>query len=85
MASKIPAKGERVSVPVLTGYRVYQDRPFVCRPSCSCGNCNGRSENFWGYVDDVIYYADNSIEARVICDDGQTRTLRLAAPSGDTC
>lgn len=81
MATTIPAKGDRVSVSELSGYVLTQHRPYECRVACSCGECNGHSTAYPGVVREVIYWADNSIEATVDCDDGETRILRLSPPS----
>jgi hypothetical protein len=81
----IPQKGDRVEVEVLTGYRLHQERPFACRPACTCGSCYGTTTVYPGTVTNMLYYADNSIESEVLCDDGQTRTMRHKPPSGDVC
>lgn len=83
-----PRKGDRVDVPVLIGYRLEQERPFACRWTCRCfgpATCHGLTVHYPGTVSELIYWADNSREARVLCDDGRTRTLHLAPPSGDVC
>lgn len=85
MTQHIPAKGDRVDVHELHGYKLVQDRPFDCRPSCKCGKCNGQSTTHEGTVEKVYYYADNSVEAEVLCDDGKYRVLHLVAPHGDAC
>lgn len=84
-ATTYPTKGDRVVVPVLSGYKLVQNRPFDCRYSCHCGTCNGSTTEYPGTVDNVIYWADNSVEAEVRCDDGEMRLLRLKPPSGDVC
>jgi hypothetical protein len=81
MATTIPAKGDRVEVHELTGYVLTQHRPYECRIACECGECNGRSTAYPGAVERVIYWADNSIEAEVACDDGRIRLLHLTPPS----
>lgn len=89
-------EGDRVVVTELRGYRLSQDRPSACNwgpeadgrytSNCKCGgNCNGTSVEFPGTVDEIIYWADNSVEATVQCDDGERRRLRLRAPYGDLC
>lgn len=78
--------GERVDVPVLSGYKLVQERPYDCRFGCTCERgCNGTTTIYPGTVERVIYWADNSTEAVVACDDGETRRLMLAYPSGDVC
>ena len=84
-STTIPSKGDRVSVFEQQGYTLHQHRPGDCRGCCKCGECEGHSVEFPGTVDEVVYWADNSIEAMVACDDGQRRILRLSAPSGDPC
>lgn len=78
-------EGQRVEVPVLSGYRLVQERPFDCRYSCKCGKCNGSTTCYPGVVSKIIYWADNSTEAVVKCDDGQERRMMLRAPHGDVC
>ena len=101
MTITIPAIGSRHSVPVLTGYVYHQNRPFTCsawRPSklhpgqytsdCegACGgNCNGATTHYPGTVTNVIYWADNSIDVEVRCDDGITRRDLIVSPHGDIC
>ena len=80
-----PQTGDRFTVRVLSGYRLWQERPFECRPACVCGTCNGTTTEYPGMVDRVIYWADNSREAVVRCDDGKVRREMLAPPSGDAC
>lgn len=98
MSAVIPKEGDRVTVPVLTGYKLTQERPFECRGwsrhpetgeyggGCKCGeNCDGATTLHEGTVERVIYWADNSIESTVLCDDGERRTLHHVAPHGDVC
>jgi hypothetical protein len=82
---QLPAAGDRVMVPVLTGYRMVQDRPRECYYRCVCGDCYGHTVEYPGIVEKVIHYADNSIESEVMCDDGKRRRLIHAAPHGDPC
>lgn len=77
--------GSRTEVHELQGYKLVQNRPFACRPVCRCGECNGRSVTYPGTVVQTWYYADNSIETEVRCDDGVTRYIRHVAPHGDLC
>jgi hypothetical protein len=85
MSVHIPNQGDRFSVSVLRGYRLVQNRPFECRPVCRCGECNGHTTVYDGTVERVIYWADNSIEVMVRCDDGELRYRRLVGPHGDVC
>ena len=87
MPTRIPEVGDRVSVEEVRGYKLIQERPFDCRGrECKCGKaCHGTWTTYPGVVEQVYYYADNSIEASVMCDDGQRRVLRLVAPHGDLC
>ena len=82
---EIPAKGDPYTIETLPGYTLVQDRPFECRPACSCGKCNGTPTNYPGIVTGVIYFADNSVEIDVACEDGETRRTMVKAPSGDVC
>jgi hypothetical protein len=84
-ARALPAKGDRVVVVEYPGYKLHQNRPFECQPTCTCGGCNGTYTEYPGTVRETIYWADNSIESTVACDDGETRILRHKAPSGDVC
>lgn len=95
--TQIPTEGERVEVPVLTGYKLVQNRPFECRSwspdpvtgkyssGCKCGECNGHTTVYEGTVERVIRWMDNSIEIIVACDDGETRRQTLVHPHGDVC
>lgn len=78
-------KGERLVVTRRLGYKLHQERPFNCRMGCECGTCDGTLHEYPGTVEQIIYYADNSIEAYVMCDDGERRMQRLSNPSGDVC
>ena len=80
-----PSKGQRYTVHILTGYRTYSSRPLDCRMACQCGACNGVSTRKEGTVEDVVYYADNSVEVRVRTDDGDIVREMLVAPHGDVC
>lgn len=84
-ATKVPAKGDRVIVETITGYRLIQNRPFECRPMCKCGECNGVTLEYPGTVTKIIYWMDNSTDAVVMCDDGRERTKHILMPSGDVC
>jgi hypothetical protein len=88
-------KGDRVIITELHGYRLVQERPFDCRGwskdprtgeyhgGCKCGTCDGETVYYPGTVWQRIYWADNSIDLGVRCDDGQLRTHQLTPPSGD--
>ena len=92
-----PKEGDRYDVSVLTGYKLHQERPGLCNQwaphpdtgrytsGCKCGKCNGVTTVHPGTVERLIYWADNSREAIVKCDDGETRRVMLAPPSGDIC
>lgn len=86
MGVKIPQKGDRYEVIGYPGYKAEQDRPFACRRrGCVCGGCNGVRTVYPGTVERIIAWADNSYDAVVACDDGETRTTQLVAPHGDVC
>jgi hypothetical protein len=80
-----PKVGDTYSFTTLKGYKMYQDRPYDCRYSCVCGTCNGVTIEHTGVVTEVIYWADNSIDLRVLCADGQTRKTQFDGPHGDLC
>lgn len=64
------------------------NRPFECRHkvACSCGrNCHGTTVVHKGEVTQVYYFADNSTEVDVVCEDGKTRRKMIVAPHGDVC
>jgi hypothetical protein len=90
--------GERVVLSVLEGYVPDQNRPMDCRGNggyhkvtgewtfgCKCGECGGRTRLVEGTSKGVTYYMDNSTEATVECDDGETRIARIEYPHGDLC
>ncbi len=81
MSVTYPAAGQLHKFSTLSGYRLVQDRPFNCRPACTCGECNGRSTTTTEEVREVIFWADNSVE--VVSVTG--RVARLRAPYGDAC
>jgi hypothetical protein len=92
----IPAEGDRIQVPVLRGYTLEQDRPMACRTygqyangsygwGCKCGECHGNTILYPGTVERVVYYADNSTEVEVLCDDGTRRITQPVPPHGDVC
>ena len=98
MPTKTVNAGDRLDVPVLRGYKLVQERPFECRGwsphpvtgvyggGCKCGNnCHGETTVYPGTVEKVIYWADNSREAIVACDDGETRSVMLVHAHGDVC
>ena len=78
-------KGTRVEVSALEGYVLTQHRPFECRVKCECGTCNGTTRKHIGTLRETVYWADNSIEAFIDCEDGETRIHRFTPPSGDAC
>lgn len=82
MTAEVKA-GDRFTVEVRSGYRLVQDRPYECHYQCMCGECNGHIARYPGVVTRVIAWADNSIDAEVACDDGQTRTAQIDGPHGD--
>ena len=97
MRTPLPKQGDRVTISQLVGYRLVQERPFECRGwaldprsgrysgSCKCGECDGHTVTHSGTVEAIIYWADNSIEGTILCDDGVRRIERYAPPSGDVC
>lgn len=85
MTPTLPSVGDAYTVTERTGYRPPQNRPYNCQSGCACGACAGTVTEHLGTVTDVLYFADNSIEARVLCADGTTRTAYLVAAHGDVC
>lgn len=94
-----PEIGSRITVTLLEGYKLVQDRPFDCRGwsrdprfedgrysgGCKCGTCNGTKREVEGTVDKTVYWMDNSIETFVDLDEGGRHIIRHKAPSGDVC
>lgn len=81
----VPAKGDIFTFnKVLMPHILYQNRPWACRPSCSCGNCNGKYERLPLPVDEVIFWADNSVEIAATFD-GVRYTCLVIPPHGDAC
>ena len=80
-----PAVGDRFEVTELNGYRLVQDRPFACRPVCTCGACDGTRTRYPGTVTGIIAWMDNSTDAVVMCDDGVERRAMVDGPHGDLC
>lgn len=91
-------EGDEIEVSVTVGYRLVQNRPYPCgtwapdpnkggaySSGCKCGSCDGKTVVHKGIVEKVIYWADNSIDAEVRCEDGWLRVKHLAPPSGDVC
>lgn len=79
---RTPAKGDRYVVAELSGYQLVQNRPLDHR-SCHCGD--GVTTYHVGTVEAVTYWADNSIDVVVRCEDGKVRTAQTVAPHGDAC
>jgi hypothetical protein len=89
--------GDRVLMTVWTGSVLIQHRPFECRgwskdprtgehgAGCTCGECDGVTTYVPGTVWQKIYWADNSVDLGVKCDDSKMRTYQLKPPSGDAC
>ena len=78
--------GDEYTVEVWDKYgRLYQERPFDCRPKCQCGECNGVSHTEVGVVEDICYFMDNSTEAYVRTPDGVRHKVTLEYPHGDAC
>lgn len=85
MKTSYPTPGDRVTVSELKGYRLVQNRPAECHLVCVCGECNGKTIEHSGIAGKTRFYADNSIETPVACDDGRERRIRHEAPHGDPC
>lgn len=84
-ARAIPAIGDLHEFGYIHGRLLVQERPMPCRTLCVCGECNGTFVSEVLPVREVIYWADNSIEARATATDGTTRRSTIAPPSGDRC
>lgn len=74
-------KGTEVAYSKLVGYKMIQNRPFECRPTCKCGTCNGVTTHHTSTVESVISYMDNSVEVKLA--DGHNHML--VVPHGDVC
>lgn len=85
MTATMLVEGERTTVSERVGYKLAQNRPYSCRYLCECGECDGVVTEYEGTVEKMIYWMDNSVEAVVRCDDGETRSKMLRHPSGDVC
>ncbi len=96
-AEAYPADGTRITVSILEGYKLSQNRPMECRTAgtdprtgkwtfgCKCGTCNGVTREAEGTVERTVFWADNSIETFVALDEGGRHIIRHKMPSGDLC
>ena len=81
----IPKKGEDFTFAITTKpYILWQNRPWECRSRCTCGDCDGASTPITLPIEQVIYWADNSIEVTAV-HEGKTLRSLLRPPSGDAC
>ena len=72
-------KGDRVEFDYLLRYNGY-DRDYASKglPLCTYRHSVGT-------VVEVIAWADNSTDVRVLTDEGDTVTEQVSGPSGDIC
>jgi len=79
---KRPQEGDSFVVSELSGYQLIQNRGLDHR-HCHCGD--GVTTYHAGTVEGVTYWADNSVDVAVRCEDGRLRTVQTIAPNGDVC
>ena len=85
MRIQVPAVGDVTTFTEYTKYTPIQYRPVPCRAGlCVCGECSAKVEHT-GTVEDVLKFADNSVEVNVRCADGKLRRRMVVAPNGDVC
>jgi hypothetical protein len=81
VTDKLPNVGDQHEFRKLSGYVLYQERPWECRPACVCGGCNGTETVSTETITERIHWGDNSVE--VVGERGSRATL--VPPHGDIC
>jgi len=78
--NNIPQKGDTFTFYHYSTYSVpWQNRPFACRPKCSCGRCDGSPFTIEEEVVQVIHWADHAVE---VIGSGGSKEI-VAPPSCD--
>lgn len=81
----IPAVGDPHTFTERINSRPYERRPFDCRVRCVCGTCDGTLTEITLPVQEVICWADNSIEVTATDSSGHIWRDTLVHPHGDIC
>lgn len=56
--------GDAVTFRTTTGYRLTQNRPFACRPVCTCGACNGSTVITEERLTEVLSWVSGGLDIR---------------------
>lgn len=81
----IPAVGDPHTFTERTDYRPYDRRRMDCRSQCTCGTCDGTVTEVTLFVQQVIRWADNSVEVTATDFRGHVWRDTLVYPHGDIC